>query len=72
VARRIGDYAGGCNLVQHKALTGSPGTVPLADAGDAIVAWWAASRDQYGPAPTTEQIAAARVALGGSQTGDHR
>jgi hypothetical protein len=72
VARRIGDYAGGCNLVQHKAALGSAVAVPLADAADAIVTWWTTERDQPGPAPTPEQIAAARLALSDTETGDRR
>src|SRR6266545_1404059 len=72
VAKRIGEYTVGCNLVQHKTVSGSAVTVPLADAADSIAAWWAGARDQHGPNPTPEQIAAARAALSGSETGDHR
>lgn len=59
VARRIGDYAGGCDILQHRAPTGAPIAVPLADAAEAIVAWWSTARDEHGPTPTPQQIAAA-------------
>jgi hypothetical protein len=67
VAARIKSYAGMCSLESHQ-----PGqdrhapapSAPTADAGPAIAAWWATHRDQPAPAPTPEQINAARQRIG--------
>ena len=66
VVARIKTYAGLCSLEAHQ-----PGqdrhqpapTTPTTDATPAIAAWWADHRDQPGPAPTPEQIEAARAAI---------
>jgi hypothetical protein len=61
VARRIGDlYAAGCDLLTHRDQPAPAAAVPLADAAEAIVAWWATDRDLAGPVPTAEQVRAAR------------
>jgi hypothetical protein len=64
VVARIRHYAGMCSLEAHQPgqdrATPAPVT-PIADAADAIAAWWATYRDQPGPAPTDEQIASANV-----------
>jgi hypothetical protein len=66
VAARIKSYAGLCSLEAH--LPGQERHVPApsAQTGDAvpvIAAWWATSRDQPAPAPTSEQIESARAAI---------
>jgi len=59
VVRRIREAAGTCSLETHLPGTGQhpPPGVPLADAVDAIAAWWTLGRDQPPPAPTPEQVA---------------
>jgi hypothetical protein len=62
VLARVKTYAGMCSLEAH--LPGKerhrPGpTTPTEDAAPAIAAWWATRREQPGPEPTPEQIAAA-------------
>ena len=63
VVRRIRDYAGLCSLEQHQPgadrHTPAP-TAPLADAVPAIAGWWATRRTDPAPAPTAEQLDAAR------------
>jgi len=63
VVRRISDYAGTCSLELHLPgrATGAP-EVPVADAVDAIAAWWTQHRDQPGPEPTNDQMVAAASA----------
>lgn len=65
VVRRIREtYAASCSLENHlpdRAI--GVAMVPTADAADDIVAWWTTDRDQPGPAPTDEQLAAAADAL---------
>jgi len=62
VRDRVKTYAGMCSLEAH--LPGkerhrpAPDT-PAEDAVPAIAAWWATRREQPGPEPTPEQIAAA-------------
>lgn len=57
VVRRITHYAGTCSLELHLSgrATGAP-AVPVADAVDAIAAWWTQGRGQPGPEPTTDQM----------------
>lgn len=61
---RIRAYAGMCSLEAHQPgqdrATPAPVT-PTADAVEAIAGWWARSREQPGPTPTEEQIAAANA-----------
>jgi hypothetical protein len=62
VAQRVKDYAGLCSLEAH-LLTGerhipAPGTL-TADAAHEIAGWWVTRRDEPGPVPTAEQLAAA-------------
>jgi hypothetical protein len=62
VVARVKTYAGMCSLEAH--LPGKerhrPGpTTPAEDAVPTIAAWWATHREQPGPEPTPEQIAAA-------------
>ena len=64
VVRRITDYAGLCSLEAH--LPGgerhTPArAAPTADAAPVIAAWWTACRDQPPPAPSAEQLDAARL-----------
>jgi hypothetical protein len=64
VVRRIRDYAGLCSLEAH--LPGgerhaSALAAPTADATVVIAAWWATCRDQPAPAPSQEQLDAARL-----------
>jgi len=62
VLARIKTYAGMCSLEAHR-----PGkeqhrpapTAPTVDAVSAIARWWATRRDEPGPEPTDEQLAAA-------------
>jgi hypothetical protein len=62
VVARVKTYAGMCSLEAH--LPGkerhrpAPDT-PTEDAVPAVAAWWATRREQPGPEPTPEQIAAA-------------
>jgi hypothetical protein len=64
VVARIRGFAGMCSLDAHQPgqdrATPAPIT-PTADADGAIAAWWATARDQPGPTPTAEQIAAANA-----------
>ena len=61
VTRRIGEYAPSCDVLAHRDHAGQPAAVvPLAAEADPFVAWWAAGRDENGPAPTAEQIKAGR------------
>ena len=57
VVRRITHYAGTCSLELHLPgrATGAP-QVPVADAVEAIAAWWTERRDQPGPEPTDDQM----------------
>lgn len=64
VSRRVGEYAPGCNVLEHRDNAATRAVVvPLATAADPFVAWWAGDRDTTGPAPTTEQIRAGRTGL---------
>jgi hypothetical protein len=66
VVARIKTYAGLCSLEAHQ-----PGqdrhqpapAAPTADAAPVIAAWWANDRNQAAPAPTPQQIEAARAAI---------
>ena len=63
VVRRIRDYASVCSLEQHQpgADQHTPAPVaPLTDAVPAIAGWWATRRPEPAPAPTAEQLSAAR------------
>jgi hypothetical protein len=64
VVARVRAYAGMCSLEAHQPgqdrATPAP-TTPAADAASAVAAWWATARDQPGPTPTAEQIAAANA-----------
>ena len=63
VVRRIRDYAGVCSLEQHQSgadqHTPTP-VAPLTEAVPAIAGWWATHRTAPAPAPSPEQLAAAR------------
>jgi hypothetical protein len=75
VVARIRAYAGMCSLDAHRPgqdrSTAAP-TTPAADATGAIAAWWATNREQPGPTPTTEQIAAANARWRRPSGGNHR
>jgi hypothetical protein len=75
VVTRIRAYAGMCSLEAHQPsqdrATAAPIT-PAADATGAIAAWWATAREQPGPTPTTEQIAAANTRWRRPSGGNHR
>ena len=63
VARRVRDYAGLCSLEQHQpgADRHTPAPVaPFTEAVRAIAGWWATRRGEPAPAPSPEQLAAAR------------
>ncbi|MEU4390182.1 hypothetical protein [Kribbella sp. NPDC023855] len=61
VTRRIGEYAGDCDVLQHRDDADQRAvTVPLAADADPFVTWWATARDDNGPAPTQDQIKAGR------------
>src|SRR6266498_796576 len=64
VVARIRVYAGMCSLDAHQPgqdrATPAP-TTPAVAAVGAVAAWWATARDQPGPTPTAEQIAAANA-----------
>ncbi|MFG1820389.1 hypothetical protein ACGFIF_41985 [Kribbella sp. NPDC049174] len=61
VTRRIGEYAPGCDVLQHRdAAELRAVAVPLAADADPFVTWWTTGRDTNGPAPTPEQIKAGR------------
>ena len=61
VARRIRDYAGLCSLEQHQPGHEQHSPVaPVRDAVPAIAGWWATQRADPAPAPTDEQLSAAR------------
>ncbi len=63
VVRRIKQYAGTCALEAHlpgaERHTGAH-EAPTADAVPVIAAWWALARDRPAPAPSDEQLDAAR------------
>jgi hypothetical protein len=64
VVARIRAYAGMCSLEAHQPGQdrSMPAPItPAADVAEAIAAWWATHRDQPGPAPTEDQLAAAAV-----------
>ncbi|WP_433019977.1 hypothetical protein [Kribbella sp. CA-294648] len=64
VSRRVGEYAAGCNVLEHRDNANTRAVVvPLAAEADPFVTWWATARDETGPAPTTEQIRAGRTGL---------
>jgi hypothetical protein len=62
VAQRIKGYAGLCSLEAHlpagERHTPAP-TTPAAEAVPDIAGWWATRRNEPGPVPTAEQLAAA-------------
>jgi hypothetical protein len=62
VVRRIKEYAGMCSLEAHlpagERHYPAP-TAPTPDATPLIAGWWATARDDPGPVPTQEQLAAA-------------
>jgi hypothetical protein len=62
VTARIKAYAGMCSLEAHQPLQDralpAP-SAPTADAIPAIAAWWSTRRDQPGPVPSAQQLAAA-------------
>jgi hypothetical protein len=62
VVRRIKQYAGMCSLEAHlpngERHRPSP-AAPTPDATPVIARWWATARDNPGPVPTEEQLAAA-------------
>ena len=63
VTRRIAGYTKACSLESHlpeRATGATP--VPVADAVDPIVAWWAGRRTERGPAPTDRQLQTAVTA----------
>jgi hypothetical protein len=61
VMRRVGIYAGSCDLPTHLDEAGQPAVaVPLIDDLDPFVTWWASDRDNNGPAPSRDQIHAGR------------
>ncbi|MGY4772884.1 hypothetical protein ACXC9Q_38770 (plasmid) [Kribbella sp. CWNU-51] len=61
VTRRIGEYAPACDVLAHRDDAEARAVVvPLAADADPFVTWWAAGRDDNGPAPTPEQIKAGR------------
>jgi len=67
VAARIKSYAGMCALDDHllgKDRHQPAPLAPTADAAPSIAGWWASHRDQPAPAPTQEQIDAARQRIG--------
>jgi hypothetical protein len=61
VVHRIRDYAARCALKTHQAggehAAPAP-TVVMAEMVPTIAAWWTTGRQQPGPAPTDEQVAA--------------
>jgi hypothetical protein len=62
VACRIKDYAGLCSLeahLSHGECHIPARTAPAADAAHEIAGWWATGRDDPGPVPTEQQLAAA-------------
>jgi hypothetical protein len=62
VLGRVKTYAGFCSLEAHlrgKERHRPAADTPTEDAIPAIAAWWATRREQPGPEPTAEQIAAA-------------
>jgi hypothetical protein len=62
VTRRIKQTAGTCSVEDHQPghpHHAGPPAVPLADATDAIAAWWATRRGDPPPQPTAEQLTAA-------------
>ncbi|MFC6156112.1 hypothetical protein [Kribbella jiaozuonensis] len=61
VMRRVAIYSTACDLPTHLDEAGQPATaLPLIDQLDPFVTWWAGDRDNNGPAPTRDQIHAAR------------
>ncbi len=66
VVARVKSYAGMCSLEAHlpgKERHRPAPTTPTDDAVPAIAAWWANHREQPGPEPTEDQIAAATERL---------
>jgi hypothetical protein len=66
VLARVKSYAGMCSLEAHlpgKERHRPAPTTPSEDAVPAIAAWWGNHRDQPGPVPSEEQIAAATERL---------
>jgi hypothetical protein len=66
VSARVKSYAGVCSLEAHqpgqdRALPAP--SAPTADAIPAIAAWWTTRRDQPGPVPTQQQLAAATARM---------
>lgn len=64
VVRRITNAAGRCSLENHQPRPDRPSLsaavgVPLAEALEPIVTWWATHRNSTGPIPTPEQLATA-------------
>jgi len=60
VVRRIRAVAGMCSLENHLRRDDRPAAgVPVVEATDLIVSWWAAGRDEPAPEPGPEQLAAA-------------
>jgi hypothetical protein len=75
VVRRIHGYAKACSLENH--LPGRPRTtgappVPVAEAAEAITAWWTQRRDQPGPTPTQDQMTTAAADARQARTGASR
>ncbi len=67
VIRRIKDTAGRCSLENHQPrhdqpTPGAAPVVPLTEATDPIVTWWATHRAEPGPTPTDQQLQAAAAA----------
>jgi len=63
VVGRIKTYVGFCSLEAHQPGQDRALPAPVAPTTDAIgsvAAWWATRRDEPGPAPTGEQVEAAR------------
>jgi hypothetical protein len=75
VVRRIETYVSACALESHlpNRATGAP-TVPVAEAAEAIAAWWADTdrRTAPGPAPTDDQMDAAAAEARRRATGGTR
>jgi hypothetical protein len=70
VVRRIAEYAKACSLENHlpARASGAP-DVPVADAVEAIAAWWTDRRELPGPAPTDDQMTTAAAAGRRARTG---
>ncbi|MFI5712942.1 hypothetical protein [Kribbella sp. NPDC051620] len=75
VSRRVGEYAAGCNVLEHRDNASTRAVVvPLATEANPFVTWWADDRGDTGPAPTPEQIRAGRTGLSAvpDTAGGHR